>query len=70
MLYSAGLLPEHGEFTCVAGKGQKPDVRVVDLKEVPLHAEAVLDRALRTRDMDNERFLLKIRRRLDACTPC
>lgn len=69
ILYPAGLLPGCGGFTCVAGKGQKPDVRVVELKEVPLHAEVVLDRALRTRDMDNERFLLKVRRRLDACTP-
>ncbi len=33
---------------------------------MPRHAEVVLDRTMRTRDMDNERFLLKVRARLDA----
>ena len=55
-----------GVCTCSADKGRKPEIGVVDLREVPRHAEVVLDRALRTRDMDNERFLLKIRRRLDT----
>jgi len=50
----------------LSGKGQKPEVQVVELRQMPLHAETVLDRTMRTRDMDNERFLLKVRARLDA----
>lgn len=46
----------------------KPEVLVLDVKEVehPQHTAMVLDRAMRTRDMDNERFLRKVRARLDA----
>ena len=33
----------------------------------PGHRSLVLDRAMRTRDMDNERFLRKVRERLDRC---
>jgi hypothetical protein len=47
----------------------KPEVLVLDVKELEhsQHTAAVLDRAMRTRDMDNERFLRKVRARLDAC---
>ena len=49
-------------------QGGQPEVKVLDVKEVhaPEHADAVLDAAMRTRDMDNERFLQKVRARLDA----
>ena len=42
---------------------------MLDVKELEhsQHTAAVLDRAMRTRDMDNERFLRKVRARLDAC---
>lgn len=46
----------------------KPHVLVLDVKEVEhsQHTAMVLDHAMRTRDMDNERFLRKVRARLDA----
>jgi len=46
------------------------DVLVLDIDKVdkdPGHRSLVLDRAMRTRDMDNERFLRKVRERLDRC---
>jgi hypothetical protein len=47
----------------------KPEVLVLDVMQLEhlQHTAAVLDRAMRTRDMDNERFLRKVRARLDAC---
>lgn len=41
---------------------------MLDVKELEhsQHTGMVLDRAMRTRDMDNERFLRKVRQRLDA----
>ena len=46
------------------------DVLVVDIEALardPSHRTLLLDRAMRTHDMDNERFLRKVRERLDRC---
>ncbi len=55
--------------SCYHPTQAKPEVLVLDVKELEhsQHTAAVLDRAMRTRDMDNERFLRKVRARLDAC---
>ena len=53
-----------------AGATADIDVLVLDIDKVdkdPGHRSLVLDRAMRTRDMDNERFLRKVRERLDRC---
>ena len=53
-----------------AGAQADVDVLVLDIDKVdkdPGHRSLVLDRAMRTRDMDNERFLRKVRERLDRC---
>ena len=53
-----------------AGARADIDVLVLDIDKVdkdPGHRSLVLDRAMRTRDMDNERFLRKVRERLDRC---
>ena len=53
-----------------AGAQADIDVLVLDIDKVdkdPGHRSLVLDRAMRTRDMDNERFLRKVRERLDRC---
>ncbi len=54
---------------CALPVQAKPEVLVLDVKEVEQRqfSSAVLDAAMRTRDMDNERFLRKVRARLDAC---
>ena len=56
---SVALLP--------GAKGQK-EVQLVKLDSLQDHHRMlIVDRALRTKDMDNEHFLLKLRRRLDRC---
>ena len=46
------------------------DVLMVDIEALakdPSHRTLLLDRAMRTHDMDNERFLRKVRAGLDRC---
>ena len=42
-------------------------VDIEALAKDPSHRTLLLDRAMRTHDMDNERFLRKVRERLDRC---
>ena len=45
-------------------------VDIEALARDPSHRSLLLDRAMRTHDMDNERFLRKVRERLDRCLFC
>ncbi len=61
--------PDQSSITHSLTKSQaRAEVLVLDVKELEhsQHTGMVLDRAMRTRDMDNERFLRKVRQRLDA----
>ena len=45
-----------------------PEVLVVDIDRMEKeHRQQLVDRTLRTKDMDNQRFLVKVRERLDRC---
>jgi hypothetical protein len=49
--------------------GPEKDVELVPLNRMSFqHRIQVLDMALKTKDMDNEHFLRKVRARLDRCT--
>ena len=46
------------------------DVLVLDVDKLDAgHRALVVDRAMRTRDMDNQRFLRKVQERLERCCP-
>jgi hypothetical protein len=45
-------------------------VDIEALAKDPSHRTLLLDRAMRTHDMDNERFLRKVRQGLDRCDCC
>lgn len=49
------------------------DVRELGRKSGNLHRKLVVERALRTKDQDNERFYQSLRARMERCTcspPC
>ena len=43
------------------------DVRELGRKSGNLHRKLVVDRALKTKDQDNERFYKKLRARMERC---
>ena len=54
-----------------SASGNERDILVVPLNKMTgAHRTQILDAALKTKDMDNEWFLTKVRERLERCGPC
>ena len=54
-----------------SASGNERDILVVPLNRMTgAHRTQILDAALKTKDMDNEWFLTKVRERLERCGPC
>ena len=56
--------------SCPAGHKDSSELRTVDLHKTGLETKKlIVQQALSTEDMDQERFLTKVRQRMDRCEP-